>query len=239
MGQRVGAGINAVKHRITTTTWLRFSVILIVIGYPNTTFAEDRSGSLEYPEIVQAEPLAIPTRPRLYTNLNSTESPPPHSMVIAEIYFDEDRYLITGEAASLLQEIVLLLDSHKHWSLEIETGCDTRGNGAYNLALSEMRTRTVEDFVLTLGLEGERVRTVNYGYGGPLCRSGIDGCLKNPSHLQLTFNVLAPGQTYIGCLARLKLESIDHDSRNQKEALGNPIFLNSLRLAQPPPHKAL
>jgi hypothetical protein len=59
---------------------------------------------------------------------------------------------------------------------EIEGHCDERGTVEYNLALGARRAKAVKDYLVTLGISGERLSTISYGEELPLCREQNESC---------------------------------------------------------------
>jgi peptidoglycan-associated lipoprotein len=53
------------------------------------------------------------------------------------------------------------------YSLLIEGHCDERGTEQYNLALGDRRANSAKDFLVTLGVDAGRIRTVSYGEERP------------------------------------------------------------------------
>jgi peptidoglycan-associated lipoprotein len=49
----------------------------------------------------------------------------------------------------------------------VEGHCDERGTEQYNLALGDRRANSARDFLMTLGVDGSRIRTVSYGEERP------------------------------------------------------------------------
>jgi peptidoglycan-associated lipoprotein len=49
----------------------------------------------------------------------------------------------------------------------IEGHCDERGTEQYNLALGDRRANTAREYLLTLGVDSRRIRTVSYGEERP------------------------------------------------------------------------
>lgn len=161
---------------------------------------------------------------------HAPESSTDSSMVLADIYFDKDRYLISQDTASLLEETVRLLKTEKDWGLHIEAHCDERGTEAYNVVLGDRRMQAVEDFVVDLGVEPHRLRPTSYGQEKPGCLVSTQNCREENLRVQLGFQVLAPRHSYLGCLVRLRLITQD-DRRNAFQHLLHPSFLQPLRLA--------
>jgi peptidoglycan-associated lipoprotein len=53
------------------------------------------------------------------------------------------------------------------YSLLIEGHCDERGTEQYNLALGDKRANSAKDYLVTLGVDAGRIRTVSYGEERP------------------------------------------------------------------------
>jgi peptidoglycan-associated lipoprotein len=53
------------------------------------------------------------------------------------------------------------------YSLLIEGHCDERGTEQYNLALGDRRANSAKDYLVTLGIDAGRIRTVSYGEERP------------------------------------------------------------------------
>lgn len=53
------------------------------------------------------------------------------------------------------------------YNLLVEGHCDERGTEQYNLALGDRRANTAKDYLVTLGVNAGRIRTVSYGEERP------------------------------------------------------------------------
>ncbi|HEV7767378.1 MAG TPA: OmpA family protein [Thermoanaerobaculia bacterium] len=53
------------------------------------------------------------------------------------------------------------------YNLLIEGHCDERGTEQYNLALGDRRANSAKDYLVTLGVDARRIRTVSYGEERP------------------------------------------------------------------------
>ena len=56
-----------------------------------------------------------------------------------------------------------VLRRYPNWIVTIEGHCDERGTPEYNLALGERRALATRQYLVELGLDPTRVRTVSYG----------------------------------------------------------------------------
>lgn len=89
------------------------------------------------------------------------------SQGLAPIYFDFDQAGVRPDMsdrmiknAEQLQQVVN--------TVIIEGNCDDRGTNEYNLALAERRAINVKDYLVNLGIDSSRIRTVSYGEERPL-----------------------------------------------------------------------
>ena len=56
-----------------------------------------------------------------------------------------------------------VLRKYPRWVVTIEGHADERGTPEYNLALGERRAQAVRAYLVSLGIAGDRIRTVSYG----------------------------------------------------------------------------
>ncbi|MGD0275724.1 MAG: peptidoglycan-associated lipoprotein Pal [Syntrophales bacterium] len=85
----------------------------------------------------------------------------------ADVHFDFDMYNLSPEARKIL-------DKHAEWlaknpgSLIIEGNCDERGTIEYNLALGQRRAEEAKKYLVGLGIDPSRIKTISYGKERPL-----------------------------------------------------------------------
>lgn len=79
------------------------------------------------------------------------------------IYFDYDQYTLSSEAQAACQYNAETLRRAGHLKVVAEGHCDERGTAEYNLALGERRARSVQEFLIGLGVSPDRITTVSYG----------------------------------------------------------------------------
>ena len=58
----------------------------------------------------------------------------------------------------------------------VEGHCDERGTIDYNLALGERRAKAAFDYLVSLGIKADRLRTVSYGKEVPQCSTQTEEC---------------------------------------------------------------
>ena len=87
---------------------------------------------------------------------------------LADVQFQYDSSTLTESARATLEKHALWLQGRRDVRVTIEGHCDQRGTTEYNLALGEQRARAVWDYLVSLGVAAERLRTVSYGKEQPL-----------------------------------------------------------------------
>jgi peptidoglycan-associated lipoprotein len=84
------------------------------------------------------------------------------------IQFDYDKYVIREDAKPVLEGNAGWLKKFKTAKILIEGHCDERGTEDYNLALGEKRAKAAFDYLLSLGIPAERLKSISYGKSQPL-----------------------------------------------------------------------
>jgi peptidoglycan-associated lipoprotein len=84
------------------------------------------------------------------------------------VYFDTDRYNIDSEDAAALQAQAQYFSRYPQVTFTIEGHADERGTREYNLALGERRANAAKNYLVSLGVSPDRIRTVSYGKERPV-----------------------------------------------------------------------
>ena len=87
---------------------------------------------------------------------------------LQDIHFDFDRYDLREDARRTLAENAAVLKRNRRPRILIEGHCDERGTVEYNLALGEKRAQAAQTYLIRLGIDAARIRTVSYGKERPL-----------------------------------------------------------------------
>jgi peptidoglycan-associated lipoprotein len=96
--------------------------------------------------------------------------------LLADIHFDYDEYNLREGDREILNRNGEALKKFDFIKITIEGHCDERGSVEYNLALGERRARAAYDYLLSLGVPAERMKTVSYGKEIPLCTDSSEEC---------------------------------------------------------------
>jgi len=82
------------------------------------------------------------------------------------ILFDFDSYRIREDQVSLLTKNATVL-KNADTSVLIEGHCDERGTEEYNIALGQERATATKQYLVSLGVDDSRIRTITFGEGRP------------------------------------------------------------------------
>lgn len=91
------------------------------------------------------------------------------------IHFDLDEYIIRDKVKPQLTEIAEFMLKNPAILLDIRSHTDSRANDAYNQQLSEYRVEATRNFLMALGVDGDRVSGRGYGETEPInnCKNGV------------------------------------------------------------------
>lgn len=87
---------------------------------------------------------------------------------IKDVFFDFDKYNLRPDAVETLKKDAdVLIHKLPNVKIIIEGHCDERGSEEYNLALGDKRANAAKDFLVKLGVDPSRIRTISYGEEKP------------------------------------------------------------------------
>ena len=92
------------------------------------------------------------------------------------VYFDFDKSGIRPAGAKILDASVGWLKTNPDQLVLIEGHCDERGTNEYNLALGERRAKAALGYLVSKGIDAERVTIVSFGKEKPVCSEHTEAC---------------------------------------------------------------
>lgn len=106
--------------------------------------------------------------------------------LLAEIHFDLDKSDIREGDRAVLSKNAEVLKRFDFLRVTIEGHCDERGTVEYNLALGERRAKGAYDYVVSLGVPADRLKTVSYGKEIQVCNEANEGCWQRNRRAKFT-----------------------------------------------------
>ena len=83
------------------------------------------------------------------------------------VFFDYDQSIIAEEGRDTLLKQAQFLNKNSNLLITITGHCDERGTREYNLALGERRASSVKNYLVSLGIEANRISVISYGKEKP------------------------------------------------------------------------
>jgi peptidoglycan-associated lipoprotein len=112
---------------------------------------------------------------------------------VQDAYFDYDKNDIREDARNTLTRdadaLKGILRDFPDATIVIEGHCDERGSAEYNLGLGDRRATAAKEFLVQLGVPGDRLRTISYGKERPQCTESNEDCWQKNRRAHF-----APGQ---------------------------------------------
>jgi peptidoglycan-associated lipoprotein len=130
--------------------------------------------------VVEPPPVSVPPEPAVEStdlasrSLDEINKQSP----LQPVYFDLDSAEVRTDGQAALSKNAEILKTNGTWVISIEGHCDERGTAEYNLALGERRALAARTYLVSLGIQPDRLRTVSYGKEFPF----------DPGHSELAWS---------------------------------------------------
>ena len=98
------------------------------------------------------------------------------SAVGDRIFFEVDQSTLNSQAMALLSDQAQWLTSNVDYKVVVEGHADEQGTREYNLALGARRANSVKEYLVSLGVSGDRLQTVSYGKERPIEICSSESC---------------------------------------------------------------
>ena len=147
---------------------------------------------------------------------------------LRNIFYDLDKSTLRPESQVALDSLVQQLLDNERIVIKINSHTDSRGDDKYNLDLSQRRSQSVVDYIITKGVDPDRLVAQGYGETRPIISDQQINKLKTPEEQELAhaknrrteFEVLR--SDFIPKTKYNKLGSEDNDGKATK--VSRPII---------------
>ncbi len=121
-------------------------------------------------ELTMSNEACATTLPRASKSEAAMAAPALEPYALEDIHFDFDRYELKPDARAILKR-------HAAWMIKngdviltilVEGNCDERGTAEYNMALGQRRADAAARYLVDLGVDAKRIKTISYGFERPI-----------------------------------------------------------------------
>ena len=84
------------------------------------------------------------------------------------VFFDTDSTYLTAQSRQTLDRQAQWLNQYPRYTITLEGHADERGTREYNIGLGARRAQAVQDYLVSRGVGGNRMRTISYGKERPV-----------------------------------------------------------------------
>lgn len=113
-------------------------------------------------------------------------------IVLENIYYDFDRWDIRSDAQPALLRLASVLQTNPDILIELASHTDCRGGTLYNQELSQRRAQSAVDFLISRGIDPNRLRARGYGESKPSADCACSRCTEDEhqENRRTTFRIL-------------------------------------------------
>jgi peptidoglycan-associated lipoprotein len=114
-----------------------------------------------------------------------------------DLHFDYGKSYIRDDARADLEwnaaALKSILTDFPNVELLIEGHSDGRGSAEYSLGLGDWRAEATRDWLVRLGVPGDRLKLISYGSERPLCTESNESCWQKDrrTHIAAALSFLA------------------------------------------------
>jgi peptidoglycan-associated lipoprotein len=111
---------------------------------------------------------------------------------LGDVLFDYDAATVREDQRGTLQKNA---DFMRRWlttRISVEGHADSRGTNEYNLALGQRRANALRDYMVSLGVSGDRMVVVSKGEESPTCTEETEGCFTRNRRGHFVFTAKKP-----------------------------------------------
>ena len=157
------------KQDIPGTGWYLFSVM--AEGYLNT---------IDSVRVIDDKTIPV------VKNIVMTPIEVGMTVRLKNIYFDYDKTTLKEESFVELDKVVDFLKQNPKVSVEISGHTDSNGPDEYNLNLSQGRSQSVVDYIVSQGIDASRLQAHGYGETKPIDTNDTDEGRANNRRVEFT-----------------------------------------------------
>ena len=138
--------------------------ITLVLG----ACASQQQQEEEIPRMPAEDPNVVALDTANYKLYNQTPAQMARSLKLPSIHYDFDSIRTPEYAYPLLDKVALVMKEHEQLHLILQGNCDSLGTDEYNYWLSGARAAAIKSYLVSRGINAERIRIHAYGNTRPV-----------------------------------------------------------------------
>ena len=115
-------------------------------------------------------------------NMEEEDGVPLQVVELEYINYDLDKSVIRKDAAAILDKLIAYMIEFPDLEFRIESHTDSRGSDEYNMKLSEKRALAANDYIISKGIDSNRLRHIGHGETRLLNNCGNGIVCDEPQH---------------------------------------------------------
>lgn len=141
---------------------------------PNTDYQlmANHEGMLNQSRPLSTKGLGLSTA--VQANIQMEPVPVVQPMIVADIFYDYDKWDIRPDAAVELDKVAVIFKDNPKFYFELGSHTDSRGGDTYNLVLSDARAKSAVDYLVRHGVDPDHIAAKGYGETMP-----VNGCVND------------------------------------------------------------
>jgi len=108
---------------------------------------------------------------------------------LEDVHFDFNSIQLNEQAKTILMANAEWLKAHPDAVVTIEGHCDERGTSSYNYVLGEKRAIRTKNYLASLGVSDERLKTMSFGKENPACWDPTEPCYQKNRRAHLVLGI--------------------------------------------------
>jgi peptidoglycan-associated lipoprotein len=107
-------------------------------------------------------------------------------IVLRNILYDFDKFDIRADAKPELDKLVKIMNDNPKINVELSSHTDIRGKYDYNMVLSQKRAESAVSYIVSKGINKDRITAKGYGWTKPFVTTKDDNRASAPAGTELT-----------------------------------------------------
>lgn len=115
-----------------------------------------------YKVVFETEPEVVEA-PKKIEDLEPEKVEVGQKFLLDNIYYDFDKWDILPESETELDKLIKVMNENPKWKIELGSHTDSRGTHAYNERLSQRRSESAVNYIVSRGISKNRITAKGYG----------------------------------------------------------------------------